>query len=151
MSRFKNWKEPEFDSSEYAHKKSSPGFKYGWRCQYHQNLKLGKNVDIGHGTYICAKNGVEIGDDVQIGPFCTIHTNNTEDEVYGPVKIGDNARIGAYTLILPNTVIPPNSRIKARSIIKEYAGNNKTLIWEIPDITSTIHSRTYKDLWRVLK
>ena len=108
--RFKNWKPPKFDKDGWT--------KYGWRCQHPKGLKLGKKTDIGCFTYINAKYGVEIGDNVQIGPHCTIHTDNTENNTQGKIIIGKNSLIGSYTLILPGVVIPPNSKIKAGSILK---------------------------------
>ena len=92
--------------------------KIGYRCQYPDNLKLGKNVDIGCFTYLNARYGIEIGDNVQIGAHCAIYSDNTENNTHGKVIIGEGSLIGSYTLILPNATIPPNSKIRARSIIK---------------------------------
>jgi len=108
--RFKNWKPPEFDKDGWT--------KYGWRCQHPKNLKLGKNVDIGCFSYLNAKYGIEIGDNVQIGSHCSVYSVNTENNTQGKVIIGENSLIGSYTLILPSAVILPNSKIKARDIIK---------------------------------
>jgi len=110
MDRFKNWKKPVFDADGWT--------KYGWRCQNYTGLKLGDKVDIGCFTYINAKYGIEIGDNVQIGSHCAIYSDNTENNTHGPVVIEDNVLIGSYTLILPNTIIKKNSKIRARSVIK---------------------------------
>jgi len=121
MSRFKNWKKPFFDDYGWANKyKDVLEFEglYGWRCQYPENLTLGDKVDIGCFTYLNAKYGIEIGDNVQIGAHCAIYSDNTENETHGKVTIGENSLIGSYTLILPGATIPPNSKIPARSIIK---------------------------------
>jgi acetyltransferase-like isoleucine patch superfamily enzyme len=128
MERFNNWKMPLFDDEEYACKRETettlwyshdiPTERYGWKCQYHENLKLGKLTDIGFGTYINAHYGVEIKDEVQIGSHCSIYSDNTENDTHGPVIIGENSLIGSFCLILPNAVIPPNSKIKAYSIVK---------------------------------
>lgn len=120
MSRFKNWEYPKFDDKGWAYPTNmfiSKG--YGWRCQHHHNLTLGKNVDIGCFTYMNARYGIEIGNNVQIGAHCAVYSDNTENNTKGKVIIGDNSLIGSYTLILPNVTIPPNSKIKARSIINE--------------------------------
>jgi len=93
-------------------------YRYGWRCQYWEKLTLGKNVDVGCFTYMNAKYEIEIGDNVQIGAHCAIYSDNTENNTHGKVVIGENALIGSYTLILPNATVQPNSRIRARSIIK---------------------------------
>jgi len=120
MKRFKNWRQPVFDKDGWAYKYYSDLLtnRYGWRCSQPENLKLGKNVDIGCFTYMTAKYGIEIGDNVQIGAHCAIYSENTENETKGKVIIGENSLIGSYTLILPGVIIPPNSKIKARSIIK---------------------------------
>jgi len=93
--------------------------KYGWRCQHNENLGLGINVDIGCFTFMNAKYGIDIGKDTQIGSHCSIYSVNTENETKGKVVIGENCRIGSYTLILPNVCIPPDTKIKARSVIDD--------------------------------
>jgi acetyltransferase-like isoleucine patch superfamily enzyme len=127
--RFKNWREPFFDSDGWAYERKIEypiwggecevqGDLYGWRCQNSDNLKLGSKVDVGCFTYMNAKYGIEIGDNVQIGSHCSIYSINTENETKGKVIIGKNSLIGSFSLILPGAIIPPNSKIKAYSIIK---------------------------------
>ena len=118
MKRFKNWQPPKFDKDGWT--------KYGWRCQYSEGLRLGKNVDVGCFSYLMAKYGIEIEDNVQIGAHCAIYSHNTENQTKGKVVIGKDSLIGSYTLILPGVVIPPNSKIKARSIL--YIKNGKLVI-----------------------
>lgn len=110
MNRFKDWKPPEFDADGWT--------KYGWRCQNHPGLILGRNVDIGCFTYINAKYGVVIGKDVQIGSHCSIYSENTENKTKGKIVIGDGALIGSHCLILPGVVIPSGSKIRAMSVVK---------------------------------
>ena len=119
MNRFKDWKYPIFDKNGWAYPSNDfSDDRYGWRCQYQEGLTLGKNVDIGCFSYINAKYGVKIGDNVQIGAHCAIYSDDTEDNIYGEIIIGENSLIGAYTLILPGSTIASNSKIKAKSIIK---------------------------------
>jgi len=121
MSRFKNWKKPEFDEDGWAFVIGQNAFdtkKFGWRCQYPEGLKLGDGVDIGCFSYLNARYGIEIGDDVQIGGCCLIYSDNTENKTHGKIVIGKGALIGSHSLILPNAVIKPYSKIKAYSIIK---------------------------------
>jgi len=73
--RFKNWKPPKFDSNGLT--------KWNWICQYNKNLKLGKNMDIGAFTYINARYGVEIQENVQIGSHCSIYSWSTIDDKKG--------------------------------------------------------------------
>lgn len=124
MNRFKNWEKPYLDKNGWAYHHYYDIDPYGWRCQYPDNLKLGKYVDIGCFTYMNAKYGIEIEDNVQIGAHCAIYSDNTENETHGKVTIGENSLIGSYTLILPGTNIPSNSKIRARSIIKDDSYNN---------------------------
>ena len=119
--RFKNWKEPYIDKEGWAWRSFDDSLfdkRFGWRCQHSKGLVLGVNVDIGCFTYMNAKYGIEIGDNVQIGAHCAIYSDNTENNTQGKVTIGENSLIGSYTLILPGATIPPNSKIRARSIIK---------------------------------
>lgn len=108
-NRFKNWKYPEFDEKGET--------IYGWRCPRHHNLKLGKNTDIGYGTFIDATFKIIIGGNAQLGPHCSIFTHNTITPMEGPVIIKKGAKIGAYTLILPNVVIKANEYIPERSTV----------------------------------
>lgn len=129
MSRFTNWKPPIFDDEGYACERMEfnrigygveyyPGKRYGWKCQYPENLKLGKDVDIGCFTYLNAKYGITIGDNVQIGSHCSIYSDNTENDTHGEVTIGENTLIGSHSLILPNAHIPSNGKYRAYSVIK---------------------------------
>ena len=49
---------------------------------YPENLTIGENVDIGAFTYINAKYGVFISNNVKIGPHCAILTDNSIFEVF---------------------------------------------------------------------
>lgn len=106
-----NWEAPICDKDGWT--------KYGWRCQYPDGLKLGKKVDIGCFTYMNAKYGIEIGDNVQIGAHCAIYSDNTENDTHGPVVIEKDVRIGSFCLLLPNVRIPAGSKIRAYSIWKQ--------------------------------
>jgi len=109
MSRFKDWKQPEFDEKGMT--------KYGWCCPRHYNLKLGKNTDIGFGTYIDATYEVVIKENAQLGSHCSIYTHNTITPMEGKVIIGKGAKIGSYSLILPGVIIEEEEYIKERSTI----------------------------------
>ncbi|MEM2251353.1 MAG: acyltransferase [Candidatus Hadarchaeales archaeon] len=107
--RFKNWKPPEFDERGLT--------KWNWMCQYHENLKLGKNTDIGAFTYINAKYGVEIQENVQIGSHCSIYSESTIDGKKGKVTIKKNAKIGSHTVIMPGVTIGENAIVAACSFV----------------------------------
>jgi len=109
--RFKNWKPPKFDKRGMT--------KWNWMCQYHENLKLGKNTDIGAFTYINAKYGVEIQDNVQIGSHCSIYSESTIDGKRGKVVIKRNAKIGSHTVIMPGVTIGENAIVAACSFVNK--------------------------------
>lgn len=109
--RFKNWKPPEFDERGLT--------KWNWMCQHREGLKLGKNTDIGAFTYINAKYGVEIQENVQIGSHCSIYSKSTIDGKKGKVTIKKNAKIGAHSVIMPGVTIGENSIIAACSFVNK--------------------------------
>jgi len=109
--RFEKWEFPKFDERGMT--------KWNWICQYAENLKLGKYVDIGAFTYINAKYGVEINDYVQIGSHCSIYSISTIDNKKGKVVIKRNARIGSHSVIMPGVTIGENSIIGAFSFVNK--------------------------------
>ena len=109
--RFTSWEYPEFDRNGMT--------KWNWMCQYHENLRLGKNSDVGAFTYINARYGVEIEEDVQIGSHCSIYSWSTIDNKKGKVTIKKNARVGAHTVIMPGITIGENAIVGACSFVKK--------------------------------
>lgn len=79
---------------------------YGNSIYVHPSVKLGKNVEIGHGSCIGfgESDGTEIiiGDYVKIGAFCVIHFD---------VKIGAGCIIEHYSRISEEVVIGKNTRL----------------------------------------
>ena len=116
--KFKNWQPPKFNKSGMT--------RWNWMCQYSENLKLGKNTDIGAFTYINAKYGVEIQDDVQIGSHCSIYSNSTIDNKQGTVTIKRNARIGSHCTVMPGVTIGVNAIIGAHSFVNRDVPDNIT-------------------------
>ena len=107
--RFKDWEYPKFDEKGMT--------KWNWMCQYHENLKLGKETDIGAFTYINAKYGVEIEENVQIGSHCSIYSWSTIDDKKGKVTIKKNVKVGSHSLIMPGVTIGENAIIGAFSFV----------------------------------
>lgn len=112
----KKWLPLKFDKNDTT--------KWNWMCQHHNNLKCGKNVDIGAFTYMNAKNRIEIGDDVKIGSHCSIYTISTIDHKVGPVIIKNGAKIGTHTTIMPRCMIGENSTIGAHSFVNRSIPDN---------------------------
>lgn len=107
--RFDNWKPPEIEDGKPT--------KYNWIVQNKDGLTLGNRIDIGAFTYINAKNGVTIEDEVQIGSHCSIYSISTIDNKEGPVVLKKNCKIGAHSLIMPGVTVGENSVIGAMSFV----------------------------------
>lgn len=123
MKRFKNWKKPEFDEKGMT--------RWNWICQHPENLKLGEGTDIGAFTYINAENGVETGEDVQVGSHCSIYSLSTIDEKVGKVVIKKSAKIGTHSTIMPGVTIGENSIVGAHSFVNQDIPDN-TLCYGVP-------------------
>jgi len=108
--RFDDWQPPEIEHNVAT--------KWGWMVAHPENFTLGRNTDIGFGTYIGAHTGVEIGDKVQIGSHCAIYSLNTIDNQEGAVIIKKGACIGANSVIAPNVIIGANAKIGALSFVR---------------------------------
>jgi len=107
----KSWKAPEFDESGVT--------KWGWKVSHTDKLVLGRKVDIGAFTYINAKFGVELEDEVQVGSHCSIYSVSTIDGKTGKVTIKNNAKVGTHSVIMPGVTIGKNSVVGAFSFVKE--------------------------------
>ena len=118
--RFKDWKYPEFDEKWMT--------KWNWMCQYHQNLELGKNTDIGAFTYINAKYGVTIEENVQFGSHCSVYSWSTIDDKKGKVTIKRNAKIGSHSVIMPGVTVGENSIVGAFSFVTEDIPDNASAL-----------------------
>ena len=107
--RFINWKYPVI--------KEGVPTKYNWVVQNIDNLKLGNKTDIGAFTYINAKYGVIIEDNVQIGSHCSVYSVSTIDNTSGRVVLKRNCKLGSHSTVLPGTMIGENSIIGAHSLV----------------------------------
>lgn len=87
--------------------------------QHKDNLKLGQRVDIGAFTYINAKAGVVLEDEVQIGSHCSIYSVSTIDHKEGQVTLKKNSSIGSHTVVLPGVTIGENSIVGACSLVNK--------------------------------
>ena len=114
--RFEDWRYPQFDSGGMT--------EWNWMCQYHENLKLGEKTDIGAFTYINAKYGVEIQENVQIGSHCSIYSLSTIDDKKGKIVIKKNAKIGAHSVVMPGITIGENAIVGACSFVNKNIPDN---------------------------
>jgi len=107
--RFRDWQYPEIKEGQPT--------KYNWVVQNVNGLKLGFKTDIGAFTYINAKYGVLIEDEVQIGSHCSIYSVSTIDDTAGKIVLKQNCRIGCHSTVLPGVMIGENSIIGAHSLV----------------------------------
>ncbi|MDF7806154.1 acyltransferase [Pontiellaceae bacterium B12219] len=109
--RFKEWKVPKIEHGKLT--------EYNWVVQNPDGLKLGYKTDIGAFTYINAKNGVTLEDEVQIGSHCSIYSVSTIDDKEAPVVLKKNCRIGSHSTVMPGVTIGENAVIGAHSFINK--------------------------------
>lgn len=97
-------------------RKESPRNITGW-YNTKDNLELGYKTDIGAFTYINAKFGVTIEDEVQIGSHCSIYSVSTIDNKEGPVVLKRNCKIGTHSVIMPGVTVGENAVIGAMCFV----------------------------------
>jgi len=117
MKKKNNWKKPTITHSKLT--------KYNYIVQYPENLKLGKNLDIGTFTYINCKYGVEVEDHVQIGSHCSIYSHSTIDNKKGGIILKKNCKIGTHSTVMPNVTIGENSLVAAYSFVTKSIPDNE--------------------------
>ena len=107
--RFEQWKKPRIVAGRLT--------KWNWMVQHADKLKMGRMVDIGAFTYINAKYGVTIEDNVQIGSHCSIYSISTIDDKHGPVVLEKNCKIGTHSVVMPGVRVGRNSIVGAFSFV----------------------------------
>lgn len=116
MKRFARWKPPHIQEGKPT--------KWQWIVKHKKNLTLGKNTDIGAFTYVNAKNGVVIEDDVQIGSHCSVYSASTIDEKKGKVVLKENCKIGSHSIIMPGVTVGKNTIVGAFSFVTKTIPDN---------------------------
>ena len=109
--RFDNWQYPIIEEGKPT--------RYNWVVQHKNNFKMGCKTDIGAFTYINAKYGVTIEDDVQIGSHCSIYSVSTIDDKIGPVLLRKNCKIGTHSVVMPGVTIGENAVVGAMSFVNQ--------------------------------
>ena len=118
--RFENWKFPEIEEGKPT--------KYNWVVQHKENFRLGYQTDIGAFTYINAKFGVTIEDEVQIGSHCSIYSVSTIDDKVGEVVLKKNCRVGTHSTIMPRVTVGENAVVGAHSFVNEDVPDGITVV-----------------------
>ena len=109
--RFENWEPPKIEEGKPT--------KYNWIVSHVENFTLGKKTDIGAFTYINAKNGVVLEDDVQIGSHCSIYSVSTIDEKEGRVVLKKNCKIGSHSVVMPGVTVGENAVVGAFAFVNK--------------------------------
>jgi acetyltransferase-like isoleucine patch superfamily enzyme len=108
-SRFSTWSAPSLE-----HGRLTP---WNWMVHHPEGLELGRDTDVGAFTYINAKHGVSIGDDVQIGSHCAIYSISTIDGKHGLVTLKKNCCLGSHSTVMPGVTIGENAVVGAHSFV----------------------------------
>lgn len=98
-----------------------------------QNVECGESTHIGLFDYVQAGGGVTLGNNVLLGPFAKIWTQNhnyadpdapvyTQGYTFKPVIIGHDVWVGANAFIMPGVVLGDRCVVSANSVVgrKEY-------------------------------
>jgi len=117
MNKSKKWVKPQIEHGKLT--------KYNYIVQYPEGLELGEDFDIGTFTYINAKYGVTIQNNVQIGSHCSIYSHSTIDDKQGHVNLMKNCRVGTHSTIMPGVTIGENSIIAAYSFVNRDIPENE--------------------------
>ena len=115
-SRFIDWEYPQIDDGKPT--------KYNWVVQNKDKFELGNKTDIGAFTYINAKFGVIIEDNVQIGSHCSIYSVSTIDDKKGQVVLKKNCKIGSHSVVMPGITVGENSIVGAFSFVNRNVPDN---------------------------
>jgi len=118
--RFGDWQFPDIEEGVPT--------RYHWVVQNVQNFHLGYKTDIGAFTYINAKYGVIIEDNVQIGSHCSIYSISTIDDKHGEVLLKKNCRIGSHSVVMPGVTIGENSIVGACSFVNSDIPDNTVAV-----------------------
>lgn len=101
---------------------------------YGKNIKLGKNVFINHACSFLDLGGIEIGDDVMIGPRVNItsethpvQANIRKTLVPAKVTINKNVWIGAGATILPGVIVGEHSVVAAGAMVTKDVPSNSVV------------------------
>jgi acetyltransferase-like isoleucine patch superfamily enzyme len=107
----------------------SAGMAPGQRMVSDPVVRIGDRCVIGRGSHIVGHWQVELGDDIQTGPYVYItdqnHSYLDPDQPVGrqwpveaPVRIGSGSWLGANAVILPGAVLGTNVVVAAGAVVR---------------------------------
>jgi acetyltransferase-like isoleucine patch superfamily enzyme len=106
----------------------SAGIAPGQRMLTDPVVRIGDRVVLGRGSHVVGHLAIEIGDDVQTGPYCYVTDQNHGYEELGepigtqrpseaPVSIGAGSWLGAGVVVLPGAQIGRHVVVGAGSVV----------------------------------
>jgi acetyltransferase-like isoleucine patch superfamily enzyme len=92
-------------------------------------VRIGRHCVIGRGSHVIGHWSIDLGDDIQTGPYVYITDQNhsyedVEEPVgwqrpnEGAVKIGSGSWLGANVVILPGTTLGKNTTVAAGAVVR---------------------------------
>ncbi len=92
-------------------------------------VSIGRRCVIGRGSHIVGHWSIELGDEIQTGPYVYITDQNHAYEdldipvgwqapIEGAVKIGSGSWLGANVVILPGTTLGRNTTVAAGAVVR---------------------------------
>ena len=92
-------------------------------------VTIGSRCVIGRGSHIIGHWSIELGDDIQVGPYVYItdqnHSYDNPDEPVGwqrpseaAVRIGSGSWLGTHVVILPGTDLGRNTTVAAGAVVR---------------------------------
>jgi acetyltransferase-like isoleucine patch superfamily enzyme len=92
-------------------------------------VRIGRRCVIGRGSHIIGHWSIDLGDEIQTGPYVYItdqnHTYDDPDEPIGwqkpeeaAVRIGSGSWLGANVVILPGTTLGRNTTVAAGAVVR---------------------------------
>lgn len=92
-------------------------------------VRIGDRCIIGRGSHIIGHWSIDIGDDIQTGPYVYItdqnhgyedpdHPIGTQPTKEGSVRIGSGSWLGAHCVILPGTQLGRNCVVAAGAVVR---------------------------------
>lgn len=92
-------------------------------------ISIGKKCVIGRGSHLVGHWSIELGDEIQTGPYVYItdqnHSYDDPDSPIGwqtpkeaPVTIGSGSWLGAHVVILPGTQLGRNTVVAAGAVVR---------------------------------
>ena len=102
----------------------------GARISYSCGMSVGRNLHLNGGTFIDARGGLTLGNDVLIGPNAVLLTSQhhwsdpslpivVQGHELAPTRIGDDVWIGANAVVLPGLDIGTGTVVGAGAIVTE--------------------------------